>query len=162
MIRSVRGARGPAAGRHAWAMTDAMAQASPVAWSRLDGQPRPAQAWNPPSRSVAADKPRSCSEAAARLEVYPAEHFTMTCRSSGPGHGQRGVRRGVQALLATLRAICEQHSQLSSSPPALTCPTFIACATSSMCILPEPVCLADLALVAGMRGFPLIRQFRRY
>ena len=67
------------------------------------------------------------------------------------------------ALLATLRAICERHSQLSSSTPALTSPHALHRVREFIdAHFAEPVCLADLALVAGMSGFHLIRQFRRY
>ena len=69
-----------------------------------------------------------------------------------------------EALLATLRAICGRHSQQSSSaertfasPHALhRVRDFIDAHFA------EPVCLADLALVAEMSAFHLIRQFRRY
>jgi AraC-like DNA-binding protein len=67
------------------------------------------------------------------------------------------------ALLTTLREICERHSQQASSTPACTSPHVLHRVRDFIDVhFAEPVCLADLALVAEMSAFHLIRQFRRY
>jgi len=66
-------------------------------------------------------------------------------------------------LLATLRAICERHSHYSASAPASTSPHALHRVRDYLhAHFAEPVRLADLALVAEMSAFHLIRQFRRY
>ena len=69
-----------------------------------------------------------------------------------------------EALLATLRAICERHSQQSlSSEPTFASPHSLHRVRDFIdAHFAEQVCLADLALVAEMSAFHLIRQFRRY
>ena len=67
------------------------------------------------------------------------------------------------ALLATLRSIVERHAQQSSSAPACASPHALHRARDYLdAHFAEPVCLADLARVAEMSAFHLIRQFRRY
>jgi AraC-like DNA-binding protein len=67
------------------------------------------------------------------------------------------------ALLATLRDICERHSQLRWCTPALASPHALRRVRDFIdAHFAEPVCLADLAVVAEMSAFHLIRQFRRY
>jgi len=67
------------------------------------------------------------------------------------------------ALLGTLREICERHSQEPSSAPSFASPHALHRVRDFIdAHHAEPVSLADLALVAEMSAFHLIRQFRRY
>lgn len=67
------------------------------------------------------------------------------------------------ALVDTLRAICERHAmrpELSAPSPA---PHTLRRVREYLdAHFAEAVCLADLAVVAEMSAFHLIRQFRRY
>jgi AraC-like DNA-binding protein len=68
-----------------------------------------------------------------------------------------------EALLATLRAICERHSQRSCTAPTFASPHALHRVREFIdAHFAEPVCLADLACIAGMSAFHMIRQFRRY
>jgi AraC-like DNA-binding protein len=67
------------------------------------------------------------------------------------------------ALLATLRALCERHSQLRSPEPLAASPHALHRVRDYIdAHFAEPVSLADLAFVAEMSAFHLIRQFHRY
>ena len=67
------------------------------------------------------------------------------------------------ALLATLHAICERHSQPPSPVPPIASPHALHRVRDFLdAHFAEPVCLADLARIAEMSAFHLIRQFRRY
>ncbi len=67
--------------------------------------PARAHAWNPPITSVARCSPRSASAAAARLDVYPSEHRTTTCRSWLVAAGMRCALVGSRRHSSTLRSI---------------------------------------------------------
>lgn len=67
------------------------------------------------------------------------------------------------ALIATLRAICERHAHQDSSARIFNSPHALHRVRDFIdAHFAEPVRLADLALVAEMSAFHLIRQFRRY
>jgi AraC-like DNA-binding protein len=69
-----------------------------------------------------------------------------------------------EALLATLRALCDRHAQpTSSAEPSFASPQALHRVRDFIdAHFAEPVSLADLALIAEMSAFHLIRQFRRY
>ena len=67
------------------------------------------------------------------------------------------------ALLAVLHAICERHAQPRSPLPDFASPHALHRVRDFIdAHFAEPVCLADLAFVAEMSAFYLIRKFRRY
>ncbi len=79
----------------------------------VTGRPAARHAWKPPSRSVALRKPRSSSEAAARLDAYPSSHTTMTTTSWSVASARRGRRSWGR--VAT-RARCDRRPAPLGSP----------------------------------------------
>jgi AraC-like DNA-binding protein len=67
------------------------------------------------------------------------------------------------ALVDTLRAICERHAKPTAPSAPRTSPTSLQRVRDYLDEhFAEQVCLADLARVAELSAFHLIRQFRRY
>jgi AraC-like DNA-binding protein len=67
------------------------------------------------------------------------------------------------ALLRTLRAICERHAQHPPDSAPRIAPASLQRVRDYLdAHFDEPVCLADLARVAQLSAFHLIREFRRY
>ncbi|MFI5243525.1 MAG: helix-turn-helix domain-containing protein, partial [Gemmatimonadales bacterium] len=67
------------------------------------------------------------------------------------------------ALIHALRAICERHAQHPPASPPRASPAPLQRVREYLDVhFAEPVCLADLARVAQLSAFHLVRQFRRY
>lgn len=102
--------------------------------------------------------PRFASTGTADLELSTciARVHALLEQGTDPLHQEA-------ALLAILHAVCERHAQSRSFVPAIASPHALHRVREFIdAHFAEPVCLADLAFVAEMSAFHLIRQFRRY